>query len=146
MAGKAYQRATRKDPIWFSVPDENDEQVRFDCRPSVPGGLILDMGGLEISTGPDTKKMVDEFMAAALDEEQNEKFQRMARDPQCGIDMNMLIDIIVDLGEQYTTRENPTSEQSASTSPKTASGGNLTGGVSPEVLTYSRSAATALST
>lgn len=146
MAGKAYQRATRKDPIWFSVPDENDEQVRFDCRPSVPGGLVLDMGGLEISSGPETKKMVEEFFEAALDEEQNTVFQRMARDPKCGIDMNMLIDIIVDLGEQYTARENPTSEASPSTSPKTASGGSLTGGVSPGDVTYSRSALTALST
>ena len=145
MAGKSFKRAAATEDVWFGLPGPDGDEVRFDCLPVLPAGIILDfgtiMGGDDESEEQGMTKIaggLDNFFRNAIVDEQFAQFQDMIHDKRCGIGLGMLSDVAAFLAEEYSGGR-PTGAPSAPTSLKTESGNGSTAGALPVVQTYSRS-------
>jgi len=148
MAGKAFKRRTERDPVWFSLPGKDDEEVRFDCHQTLPGGMILDLVAI-LDGDSNTKEVKDAitaiFSSAIVGEEKYALFEAMTNDPDLEIDLGMMMEVASYLAEQYTA-ERPTGAPSGATSSRTSPGDDSVDGALPAPSTYSRSELTAATT
>lgn len=135
MTGKAFKRAVRTDKIWFSLPDKDDNDVRFDCVDILPSGLLMDFG--EVSdVGGNVIQAIKDLFNGAIREDQQELFWEMTRSREAPIGIDMLQEVAEMLAEAYSTR--PTGESSSDGQSKTSIGGGSTGGALRAVSTYSK--------
>jgi len=149
MAGKVFRHNRGKAAIFFEVEKDDASLIRFDCRPSIPGGLILaftDMaGGAEgspderTSAGKSAIRIVKDLFRAAIMPAQQDLFWAMLNgtSDEGMIDTEQMMEIAEHLGEAYAER--PTGPNSDAGSPTTSNGSPSTDGQLPAVLTYSRS-------
>lgn len=138
--------------MFFEVELEDGSLRRFDCNPSIPGGVVLHFA--DITTGGDDGMQrgasaisaVKDLFKAAIVRRQQDQFWAMVNgdDPQGVIDISILMEVAFYLAEAYTER--PTGASSANGSSGTTSGSDSTAGARPEVLTYSRPPQTVPST
>lgn len=143
MAHKSFKRAQNLDPVWFTLPGEGDAEVRFDCVPEIPGGVVLAFADtMEGEEGGNAIAAVKELFNAAIIESQHEQFWTMTK-AVGGIGLGMLIEIASWLAEEYTSR--PTG-QSLEAGQQGKSGSPSTGGALRAVTTYSKPEAVALTT
>lgn len=143
MAGKAFKRAVRKDPVWFAIPDKDDNDVRFDCVDILPAGLIMDFGETTEEGGNAIQGIRDLFNGAIRDGQQD-RFWEMVRDKDAPIGIDMLQEIAEMLAEEYSAR--PTGEPSSDGQSTTSTGDGSTGGALRGVPTYSKPEPIAAST
>ncbi|HEX6686811.1 MAG TPA: hypothetical protein VF062_28860 [Candidatus Limnocylindrales bacterium] len=149
MAGKVFRRQTGKAAVYFEVEKENGDLLRFDCRPSIPGGLILAFSDLaapdadgsdedRIAAGRGAIKIVKDLLRAAIVPAQQELFWSMLDGTSADgmIDVETMMEIADYLGEAYAER--PTGPSSGAGSPTTSSGSPSRDGAPGAVLTYSR--------
>lgn len=154
MGGKTFRRAVRsaEAKVWFEVETAKGDVVKFHCNDSIPGGIILNFAGETTPAEGQTKEQMQQeqgaaaiasarhlFNAAIVADEQ-ELFWAMANGKPGApgvIDLPMLLAIADMLAEEYSER--PTGESSDPGQPRTSSGSPSTAGVSPAVVTYSRS-------
>lgn len=138
--------------------------IDFDCQPALPFGVITDFAdkfaSLQIteedaaeiekdpSKGTDSLKMimdaVDElFSTAIIEPEQYDEWQKIIRDPKRVVLMSTLMDIAMDLLDQYMTDEagndRPTGSRSSKRSGKKSRGAGSVAGARPATSTYTRS-------
>ena len=156
MSGKTFTRTARQDKIFFNVELDSGELLRFDCRDQVPGGIVLGVSKLagdggdtqaeRIKQGAAAITLIQKLLRAAIMKPQQAKFWAMVEgeDEDGMIDMPQMVDIAMALAEVYTER--PTGTSSETGSPRTTDGSSSTDGAPPEVLTYSRSPQSALTT
>lgn len=151
MAGKVFRRQASKDALFFEVEKEDGGLLRFDCRATIPGGVILSfselLGGGEdssdaeqLAAGKGALKIVHELFKAAIVRPQQELFWSMVNGnaEEGFIDIAQLMEIAMYLGEAYAAR--PTGAPSSDGSPKTSNGSPSRDGAPPaEPVTYSRS-------
>lgn len=151
MAGKVFRRQASKDTLFFEVEKEDGDLLRFDCRSSIPGGVILSFSELiggtdgdatdaeQLAAGKGALKIVHELFKAAILKGQQALFWSMVNgDAEEGfIDIEQLMQIAMYLGEAYAAR--PTGVPSSDGSPKTSSGSPSRDGAPPAAqVTYSR--------
>jgi hypothetical protein len=150
MAGKVFRHNRGKEPIFFEVEKDDGELLRFDCRPSIPGGLILaftDMIGRgddatveeKTAAGRSAIQVMKDLLQAAIMPAQRNLFWDMlnGKSTEGMIDAEQMMEIAEHLGEAYAER--PTGQPSESGSPTTSNGSPSRDGQPPAVVTYSRS-------
>jgi hypothetical protein len=150
MAGKVFRRQTGKAPVFFEVEKDDGELLRFNCRQSIPGGLVLAFSSLSAETEPDASmseklaaskgvvQVVKDLLSAAIVPPQQEQFWAMLNgtSPDGMIDVETMMEIAEYLGEAYAER--PTGPSSATGSQTTSNGSLSRDGAPGAVLTYSR--------
>src|SRR6478752_3634573 len=158
MARKRFERAHRAEaskigfsiePIRTGFPD-----VDFDCEDDIPGGIVLAFSGEDVPAegeaeenvrGKEALAATKDLFNAAIVTDQRERFWAMMGGAEGGLGVSQMMDIAFHLAQEYSG-DRPTGESSESTSQPTDSGLDSTGGVKVGGLTYSRSAAAALTT
>lgn len=151
MAGKVFRRQASNETLFFEVEKEDGELLRFDCRSSIPGGVILSFSELiggdqeggtdaeQLAAGKGALKIVHELFKAAIVRPQQALFWSMVNGEadEGFIDIAQLMEIAMYLGEAYAAR--PTGVPSSAGSPKTSSGSPSRDGAPPPAqVTYSR--------
>jgi hypothetical protein len=141
MAHKAFKRAVNLDPIWFTLPDRDDNDVRFDCADDMPAGVVLAFAsGVTGDEAEKTSKgaldSVHELFDTAIVEDQHEQFWALINDKKGKVGIAMLIEVASWLTEEYTAR--PTGPSSGDGQPAKPSGPGSTGGALHAVTTYSK--------
>lgn len=147
MAGKTFRRTTGQEPMFFEVEKDDGGLIRFDCRPQIPGGVLLAFtsGGAQGATendrlaiGRSAIQAVRAMFRHAIVKAQQEHFWAMINgESEDGlIDVGTMMEIAEYLSEAYAER--PTGEPSGSGSPTTSNGSRSTDGAPPMVSTYSR--------
>jgi hypothetical protein len=163
MARKRFDRAHRSEEskIGFTiVPIRTGfPEVDFDCEDDIPGGIVLAFSGEDVPAEADPqagkaaeeergRKAIDatrDLFNASIVTAQQERFWGMLGGKEGGMGVTQMMDVAFHLAGEYSA-DRPTGESSPSTSPPTASGLDSTDGVKVGGLTYSRSAAAALTT
>ena len=135
MGHKSYT-ATKREPFSFDI-----DGVEFACRPSIPAMVILDLTG-SLGDVSKLKVAIDELLSAVLQEPDFERLQAMLRDPAAGVGLDVLMKILTDVAEHYTSdetgEERPTQEDSSNGSSTRSTGDGSTDGHSRTAQTYSR--------
>ncbi len=158
MARKRFDRAHRTEesrigfsivPIRSGFPD-----VDFDCEDDIPGGVVMAFSGDDVPAegeveenqrGKEALAATKDLFNAAILTDQQDRFWAMLNGKEGGMGVSQLMDVAFYLAQQYSG-DRPTGESSDGTSQPTDSGLDSTGGVKVGGLTYSRSAAAALTT
>ena len=158
MARKRFERAVRAEaskigftiqPIRSGFPD-----VDFDCEDDIPGGIVLAFSGEDVPAegeadegerGAAALAATKDLFNTAVVANQQERFWAMMRGAEGGLGVSQLMDVAFYLAQEYSG-DRPTGESSDGTSQPTDSGHGSTDGVKVGGLTYSRSAAAALTT
>lgn len=104
MAGLEYTTAARrKEPITFIL----DDKV-YDFMPEKKAGMVLDI----VNEGESELKALFDWFDAGLSEEDSAAIERRLRDPEDGLDVDLLTGIIKDLLAKVSGR--PTRRSSGS--------------------------------
>jgi hypothetical protein len=149
MAHKSFKRAVNLDPIWFTLPDREENDVRFDCNDAMPAGVVLSFVGTstagrdDATPGGSPVDSVRDLFDAAVIETQHNEFWALVNDKKGKVDIGMLVEVASWLTEEYTAR--PTGQPSDSGPSGKPSGPGSTVGASPTVTTYSKPALTVAS-
>jgi hypothetical protein len=147
MGSKTFRVAVAKEKIEFTLEyldHNNPRSFTFHCRPTIPVGMILefaavgseDNGKPDAESGAKAMAMVQDIFRAAIVEEELSLWEKLLKDPNVAIDINTYSEIAGWLAGEYTAR--PTGENSGTSSQDPSSGQDSTAGVSPVVLSYSR--------
>lgn len=144
MAGKTFKRAVRTERIWFTMPDREDNEVRYDCVDILPAGIVLDFGSATDGEQGNPLDKVKEFFNGAIREDQHEQFWAHIHDKEARIGLEMLMEVAEYIAEEFSAR--PTGGSSSGGAPMTSTGDGSTAGASPVVSIYSRPEPIAAST
>lgn len=157
-----YTPDTSKDkPVGFSLYG-----MDFDCQPAIPFGIITDFADKigAFSNTPEGVEDADEigvealreivtavddlFRTAIIDPVQYQEWVALQRDPKRIVRMKTLLDISMNLLDQYMAdeegNERPTGRRSSKRSGKASRGAGSRGGASRGTSTYTRSEPTAV--
>lgn len=146
MSSKTFRVAVQTERISFTLEylqGGKPASKVFNCRPTVPVGLILQFADIGSMKGEDEKSgsealdMIKQLYKAAIVPEEFPAFEALLDDPDAGITVDMYSEIAGWLAGEYTAR--PTGENSESSPPASSSGTDSTVGASPVVLSYSKS-------
>lgn len=154
MAHKSFKRAQNLDPVYFEVPGEGEQAIRFNCEDDIPGGVIFAFTEVISSNdeddGDDPKVVggvlqgVRDLFDAAIVPEQHAQFWALTKAKKHGISLSMMMDIAMWLAQEYSSR--PTGPTSAAGQSARQSGSGSTDGAYPTVTTYSKPALVAPTT
>jgi hypothetical protein len=145
MASKTFRVAVGKEPVEFTLEyliKGKPTSMVFHCRPAVPVGILMEFAAVGGSDPEDEKanaramELIQDIFRVAIVEDEINEWERLTREPDVAIDVELYSEIASWLAEQYTAR--PTGASSSGTAPAGSHGTGSTDGASAEVLTYSR--------
>lgn len=88
-----------KEPLSFKIYDEV-----FDCRPSLPGRVLLSLVAQSGDDGSGIAKAIDGFFDICLLEESRKRFNDLLDDSDRVVTVEMLGEITAWLVEEYSSR------------------------------------------
>src|SRR6478752_9134163 len=114
MAHKSFRKAINADPIWFTIPDRDDNDVRINCVDDLPAGVVFEFiektegdapGGDEAESG-NGKALgaVYDLFNAAVVEEDHDRFWELVNDKRGHVGISMLVDVASWVAGEYTAR------------------------------------------